>query len=420
MFGKKKADVLVIGAGPVGLFSALALAKQGVRVVIADKEWRTGAHSYALALHPAAVALLEELEVAQEVLDRSCPVRTVGLYDGVQRRAELTVCCEDGSTSPVVVMRQDVLERTLEEALQRAGVKVLWNHSVSRLVPGQQHVVATLDKLVKDSVGYGVARTEWMVAKTFDMEVPFVLGADGHHSFARRALDIEFTEAGPVQHFAVFECQVSEEAGHEMKLNLGEATTDVLWPLPGNRCRWSFQLRDFAVPQSTRTKSRLPVEIGGSRFPVLDEERLQRFLGERAPWFGQDIENIDWRIVVRFEQRLAARFGRDRIWLAGDAGHLTGPAGMQSMNVGLREGKELTEIMAAALDGSDPRERFEQYDRHRQVEWRQLLGLAGPLAADSQTDPWIQQLSSRLLPCLPGSGADLAALTAQIGLTLPG
>ena len=61
MFSKKKADVLVIGAGPVGLFAALALAKKGVHVVVADKEWRTGAHSYALALHPQTLSLLDEL-----------------------------------------------------------------------------------------------------------------------------------------------------------------------------------------------------------------------------------------------------------------------------------------------------------------------------------------------------------------------
>ena len=49
MFGKTYPEVLVVGAGPVGLCAALALAKRQVRVAIVDKEWRSGAHSYALA-----------------------------------------------------------------------------------------------------------------------------------------------------------------------------------------------------------------------------------------------------------------------------------------------------------------------------------------------------------------------------------
>ena len=49
MFGKTYPEVLVMGAGPVGLCAALALARRDVRVSIVDKEWRSGAHSYALA-----------------------------------------------------------------------------------------------------------------------------------------------------------------------------------------------------------------------------------------------------------------------------------------------------------------------------------------------------------------------------------
>ena len=104
---------------------------------------------------------------------------------------------------------------------------------------------------------------------------------------------------------------------------------------------------------------------------------FQRFLDQRAPWFGERIKHIDWRIVVRFEQRMAASFGRGRVWLAGDAGHLTGPAGMQSMNVGLREAKGLTDIMADALGGNESTQQFEDYNQQRQAEWRQLLGLTG-------------------------------------------
>ena len=415
MFGKANPEVLVVGAGPVGLLAALALAKHGIQVAIVDREWRTGAHSYALALHPHSLSLLQELGIREEVLERAYGVRTIGLYDGKKRRCEMRI---SDSARPLAVMRQDVLEQVLEQALERAGIKVLWNHAVSRLVSRSDCAVATVDKLVKESVGYAVARTEWMVAKSSEIQVPFVIGADGHQSLVRRALGSDFPAAAPAQHYAVFEFESNANLGDEMRIMFGERTTDVLWPLPDRHCRWSFELLDDDAPAAARTKNRIPVEIGGARFPRLDEERLRELVAERAPWFAGQIERIYWRIMVRFEKRLASSFGRDRVWLVGDAGHLTGPAGMQSMNIGLREAKQLADILAGVLRGGGPVGQLRDYDRERMSEWQFLLGRAGGFTSDARTDPWIAQCSPRLLACLPASGEDLVALGQQIGLAV--
>ena len=67
MFGARETEVLVVGAGPVGLFSALSLARHGVRVQIVDEQFRTAAHSYALALHSSSLGLLHEAGVAEKL-----------------------------------------------------------------------------------------------------------------------------------------------------------------------------------------------------------------------------------------------------------------------------------------------------------------------------------------------------------------
>lgn len=417
MFGKTYPEVLVMGAGPVGLCAALTLAKRDVRVAIVDKEWRSGAHSYALALHARTLDLLQELGLRDRVMSRALPIRTIGLYDGQRRRAGMNVAAA-GSNDVVAVMRQDVLEQVLEQALAELNVPVLWNHSISRLTTRPSGATLTVDKLVKESVGYAVARTEWMVAKSADVEVPFVIAADGHQSLARRALGIGFPEVGPAQHYAVFEFASDFDFGDELRLICGERTTDVVWPLPENHCRWSFELLDDEAPAATRTKNRIPMDIGGARFPWLDEDRLHQLLTQRAIWFTGRMEQIYWRIMVRFEKRMAASFGRDRVWLAGDAGHLTGPAGMQSMNVGLREARQLADAVATCLRSGGDRTLLNDYNAQRDAEWKLLLGLSGGLVSGAQTDPWITQCSSRLLPCLPASGADLAALGQQIGLAV--
>jgi 2-polyprenyl-6-methoxyphenol hydroxylase-like FAD-dependent oxidoreductase len=419
MFGKKKPEVLIVGAGPVGMVAALALAKKGVRVTIADKQWRTGAHSYALALHPPSLRLLEHLGVGTKVLEQAYPVRSIGLYDRATRRAEMQIRDPEDPSLPLAVMRQDVLEHELEQALRRAGVKVLWNHAVSRLEMQADRVVATVDKMVNESIGYAVARREWVIAKTSEVEVPFVIGADGHQSLVRRSLGIDFPDLGGTQQFAVFEFESDAELAHELRIVMGQSTTNVLWPLPNGHCRWSFQLLDFTAPVDTRTKKHVPVEIGSAHFPVLDEDRLRELLADRAPWFKGRIGNVRWRIVVRFERRLADSFGKDRAWLAGDAAHLTGPVGVQSMNVGLREANDLAGILARVLREGGSVEPLQAYHRQRQAEWRCLLGQAGGLTSEDQTDPWVRDCSARLLPCIPASGTDLARMAEQLGLAVP-
>ncbi len=337
MSDKNVPEVLVVGAGPVGLFAALSLAKQGVSVQIVDRDWRTGAHSYALAIHRRSLALLDGLGLREKVLEGAYPIHSVGLYDRAGRRAEIGLSTGEAGDLGLATIRQDVLEQILEQALRQSGVRVQWNHEVSGLVVEDDCVAATVDKLEKDSVGYAAAHTEWVVARSTRLKVPYVIGADGHQSTVRKALGIDYPRVGPPRHFAVFEFQTDAVFHHQMRIAWDDAATSVLWPLPEGYCRWGFELEDFTGRTGPRIKDRLAVELGGQAFPVLGEESLAKLIAERAPWFDGRIGEIRWRIVVRFDSCLASALGRQRAWLAGDAVHMTGPVGMQSMNLGLRE-----------------------------------------------------------------------------------
>ena len=117
-------DVLIAGAGPVGLFAALRLARAGVRVQIVDAERDTAAKSYALALHPRSLALLDEVGVAGEVLRRGVRVRKVAFYDRSERRAEISLAELGGPFPEVVVLPQSVLEDLLVQRLHERHVRV--------------------------------------------------------------------------------------------------------------------------------------------------------------------------------------------------------------------------------------------------------------------------------------------------------
>ena len=432
MFNDKHPEVLIAGAGPVGLFAALALAKRGIPVQIVDTGVWPCQHSYALALHPQAVELIDELGLKDAVLDSAYVVKRIGLCDtgGCKRTIELAAGAGEGSC--VAVLRQDVLEELLEKALAELGVKVSWRHEVARLTPGENSVEARINKFEKESRGYIVAHTEWVVSRSTDAEFAYVVGADGHNSLVRRTLGIDFAEVGDAAYYAVFEFASDADCRNEMRLVLGDATTDVLWPLPEGNCRWSFQLPGYVEPVAEqverlrksgygatpmeRTKDRVLLSEGGHE-PVLTDESLRSLIAERAPWFTSSIDRIDWRIVVRFERRLAASFGRGRLWLAGDSAHMTGPAGIQSMNLGLAEAHDLANALHGILRRGASESLLDAYNRKWNANWKQLHGLDGSLHAGPDADPWITGHGASLLSCLPAHGDRLAGLLAQVGLS---
>jgi 2-polyprenyl-6-methoxyphenol hydroxylase-like FAD-dependent oxidoreductase len=145
---------------------------------------------------------------------------------------------------------------------------------------------------------------------------------------------------------------------------------------------------------------------------------LNSLLRERAPWFTAAVSEIDWRTVVRFERRLAAGYGRGRLWLAGDAAHLTGPGGIQSMNAGLQEVRELAHEAGKVVRKKAGMEGLARFEERWRQTWRELLGIGGQVEAQAGADPWINERAGAILGCLPGTGVEWKGLAAQLGLAV--
>jgi 2-polyprenyl-6-methoxyphenol hydroxylase-like FAD-dependent oxidoreductase len=416
--GLSRTDVLVVGAGPTGLLAALQLAQRGTGVALIEEEWRSAGHSYALALHPRSLARLAEVGLADEAIAAGQRLEKVVLFEGAEPRARLGLAGSGARFPFVLVLPQNALEQLLSRRLEAKGVPVHWSHRLARLEPRAQGVVATVQRLEKQSTGYAVAHTEWAVEETLEVDASFVIGADGHRSLVRRALGLAFDEAAPSQVFAVLECGAAGAPADELRIVVDAGTTSALWPLPGGRARWSLELDAPEVAAAERFKSRLATQLGERFFHNLHEAAISALLRRRAPWFAPEPQDLRWSIEVRFERRLAAQFGRGRVWLAGDAAHLTGPAGMQSMNAGLDEGSDLAAKLAQVRNSGGDTSLLEEYGRERAAAWRFLLGLAGGLTPGAATTAFVAANAQRLLSCLPATGDELEALLAQLGLAV--
>ncbi len=415
----KSTEVIVAGAGPVGLFTALCLAEQGIQVEVFDEQWRTTARSYALALHPASIALLEAHGLAGKAIESGHRAEAVGYYDRDGRRAGFSYSKLEAAHPYLLIFPQYALEAALEQKLADRKVKVHWNHRLAALEAQGNRVQVGVEVLEKYSTGYSVSHTEWVVQRELEMEAAYIVGADGHRSAVRRKMDLPFEAVGTPDVYAVYEFAASGGAANEVRVLLGDGHAGVLWPMRDGRWRWSFQVSDEQALEAPRVKSRLSVQVGDQAFPYLDEAGLKDFIRDRAPWFDAGVREVFWSLGIRFDRRLAAAFGKGRAWLAGDAGHLAGPVAMHSMNVGLREGADLARIVGAAMRGRAGHEDFQQYNVERLREWRQLLGLEAGPTPTAAADSWVAARASALVACVPASGAQLRAAMGQLGLELP-
>lgn len=149
-------EVLVVGAGPVGMMTALLAAQHGLRTAIIDQKSRTARHSYACALHPASLALLARAGILPDVIKLGLRVETVAIFDGAARRTRIQLSDLPGRHPFAVVLPQFLLEELLEEKLRAAGVQVQWHRRLAHFEPDNQGVDAVIKKLAPSARDYSI------------------------------------------------------------------------------------------------------------------------------------------------------------------------------------------------------------------------------------------------------------------------
>jgi 2-polyprenyl-6-methoxyphenol hydroxylase-like FAD-dependent oxidoreductase len=398
MFSHPDPEVLVVGAGPVGLVAALFLHRHGVDVDVIDMGARTTQHSYALAIHPRTLRILDEAGLAEKLIAAGRKLTKVAYYTGRERRAEIDYSSLASDHPYLLVVRQSTLESAVAEALRAQKVKVLWGHQLQALSADNgiiQAKVATLDQV---AAGYPIARSEWMVTRSETIRPAYVIGADGYDSAVRRMSGIEMEEHGAAELFSVYEVEAAGALPAEALVILDPDLTSVYWPLEEGRCRWGFQIRNASEHAATL-------------------DRLEQLIAARAPWFTARPTVIYWSTLGLFERRLARSLGSGGVWLAGDAAHQAAPVGVHSMNSGLVEARELAARMSAIRREGRPPSLLDEFAVETHVAWQRLLAGGEKVRALPAADAWVQQARARILGCVPASGDDLEALLGQVGLT---
>lgn len=400
MFGRHKTDVVVVGAGPIGLLSALELGRHKVDVEVIDAEPRSSEDAYVYALEPKTIDLLVEAGVSR-VLDVGQRIDRVAFFDDTAAMAELAFDKLSAHYPFVLLVPKSRLVALLEEQLAERKIRVRRKHRLAALRQDADAVHLDVDVLDGDSAGYAVLHSELAIAYTEHVTARLCIGADGDHSMVRRRLEIDCPVQGPAEQYVLFAADVTTPT-RTIEIVLADHESGAMWPLADGRTQWSFHVGD---------------RDGGSSVAV-PEDMLLDLLHRRAPSFEYAVQAIDWAIEARFERRLVDRFGGGRIWLAGDAAHVTTPIAARGINLGLHEASDLAACCVAVLRDGAPLDHLNDYEASARRRWAPVTGLPGIVHATEGASPWVRDHAAQIVEHIPASGSDLRALAQQIGLAV--
>ncbi|HEY1960623.1 MAG TPA: FAD-dependent oxidoreductase [Polyangiaceae bacterium] len=385
-------DVLVVGAGPTGLFLALLLAKLGVSVRVVDAAEGPGTTSRALAVQARTLEFYRQVGLVDEVLERGLVFGDVNLWRGGERVAHVDLSNLGEGISPYpfgLIFPQDQHERLLIERLEREGVKVERRVTVHEL---------------EDRGGSVIVRaTAPDGERTY--EAKLVAGCDGARSAVRKAIGVGFP-GGTYEH-VFYVADILAEGGPMDKglhVMLDEAGFLALFPLAADGA------------------ARL---IGTVRVPA---DQTERQLGwddiDRGPVdrIGLRVTRVNWFSTYRVHHRVADSFRRGNVFLLGDAGHIHSPVGGQGMNTGLGDAMNLAWKMAAVLGGRARADLLDTYEPERIAFARRLVATTDRAFQAASSDTTLARFTRfdvlpRILPLAVRTGIGRRTLFATVSQT---
>jgi 2-octaprenyl-6-methoxyphenol hydroxylase len=313
MSGTLSAEVAVVGGGPAGLVAAIALATAGVDTLLiappAEPDHRT------TALLAGSVTALETLGVWPACVPHAAPLRKIRLIDDTQR----------------LIRAPEVLFTAAEIDLDAFGYNIENRHLIAALEARTvelklARIAGAAVSVTPDAAGVSIKHIDG------ETRVRLVIGADGRRSLCRAAAGIEATQRLYPQTALTLNlahARPHDDTSTEFHTASGPFT---LVPLPGRRSSLVCVLDPArAAELVAMSDAELSAEI---------ERRAHSLLGKMAVEPG--------RGMFPLAIETAGAFARDRIALVGEAAHVVPPIGAQGLNLGLRDGATIAELVAEA------------------------------------------------------------------------
>ncbi|WP_284978303.1 NAD(P)/FAD-dependent oxidoreductase [Arthrobacter sp. fls2-241-R2A-200] len=322
-------EVVIVGAGPVGLFVGLLLLQRGHHVRILERRRTRSTRSRAIGVHPPALVHLARAGVADELIDAGVRIREGIAYS--QRRDVARLSFSGDANFPfILAVPQPVTEDTLERAVLRLDPSaIIRGADVKEIDDGDAGPVRVL------------AATE---SGELDLLAHVVIAADGAHSRLRQSLLPDLPARTYPDSYIMGD--YSDHTGHGSSAVLYLEPPGIVesFPLPHGVRRWVVRL--------------------GAPDPGSTAAQLADLIADRT---GEHVDPASNTMLSAFDvqARLAKRMVHGRMVLLGDAAHEISPIGGQGMNLGWLDAAALAPLMGALLTGDTVQARLDEFEKRR-------------------------------------------------------
>ncbi|MCX4580461.1 bifunctional 3-(3-hydroxy-phenyl)propionate/3-hydroxycinnamic acid hydroxylase [Streptomyces sp. NBC_01571] len=392
--------VVIIGAGPVGVTAALLLARRGVRSLLLERHRDIYPLPRAVVVDDEIRRILQSVGVHEEFAALARPARGLRLLDARRRMiAEFPRSLHGHHGFPQTSMfDQPELERLLRDALARRPECELW---------GGVEVVSVAQDTDGSNDPTRPVRVTFRRAGSDEEEhlwADAVLGCDGAGSVTRDAIGAVWEDLHFEESWRVIDVRTSRP------VRTWEGAEQICCPnRPGtfmrvgeDRYRWEFRLADDQ--------------------PLDGPDGWERLRQLVAPWVdlppdaspGDDFEVIR-QSQYTFRARLADRWRQGRVFLLGDAAHLTPPFVGQGLCAGLRDAHNLAWKLARVLRQGAPEELLDTYERERKPHARHVIRVA---VAVGWAMTGGQDRGAALRRAVVGTACRIPGVTAAVGRDL--
>ncbi|MEQ3725513.1 bifunctional 3-(3-hydroxy-phenyl)propionate/3-hydroxycinnamic acid hydroxylase [Alcanivorax sp.] len=336
-------DVLVVGYGPVGAALTAALGRFGVNALAIDKVEEVLLMPRAIALDNEALRILQMFGLGEDAFDRiaipevkmRCPY--TGDFGKVNSGGSI-----DGHPKLVTFYQPDLEAALRKEAGKHTSVSFRSGLQLLDLEEVSDGVVATVE--TEDG-------TQGLI------KACYLVGADGSGSKARTLIGQDFKGQSYAEDWLIVDAGGRErKAIDHIEFICDPKRPTPHMPAPGGRERWEFML----LPGETREEMEKP-------------ETVARLL---SPWIPPEELNIERKAVYRFHARCCDSFQKGRVFLVGDAAHITPPFAGQGLVAGLRDAANLGWKLAWVVDGKATPALLDSYDQERRPHAQEMIDLA--------------------------------------------